>query len=673
MFEFSKESRDTLSLSSSSRLQSSSSGSRRLSPHSSGESTSVVSRLKTSTSLTRPWTSSATSTIAPSIAGDFSVSTSMSSLAKQSKLLQSKAKERSSPDDKAKEIEMEMNKLLEQSIILRKDGNLDEACEIAKNATKKAVQLRKHRKANSLPEPIADLNHSAFFNLALSYEANDMLEEAIKTYTYLAKQRNNPFAGRIRINMGNLEYRRQQYPKAITQYKMALDISASRRADDKSLAHKIRRNIGNAFFRMGKLNEAIKFFEDAMNDVEFDYQTGFNLLVCHLALGAIDNVKQVFTTLVDIPLSDDENVEDELVGIKKDEYDARLKEANHFVLTSARLIAPKLNIDDWAAGYDWVCNTLDENHGELAVQMRLELATQRLKRGDFNVAVKQLKTLQKKSKEVKIATATNLSFVNFLEGNIEGASKYADTAVQSSDGNNVNALVNKGNTLFMSSEFDSAKELYNKAIDIQADCAQAIFNLGLVEAQLGNAEEAVEAFEKVHRITPNDSSILYQIADIYELQGRPQDAIKWFSVLTARLNDPEVLTRLGQLHTEANDESQALHYQLESFRHYPIDLDVISSIGTFFVKQEMYERSLYFFQQAQLVEPKQIKWGLMIASAHKRCDNHNAAFIEYKKLHENFPESEECLRHLIETSEHVGESSFVYEDKLDKLLRLKGT
>ena len=146
----------------------------------------------------------------------------------------------------------------------------------------------------------------------------------------------------------------------------------------------------------------------------------------------------------------------------------------------------------------------------------------------------------------------------------------------------------------------------------------------------------------VHKVTLIASFTVYQIADIYELQGRSQDALKWFNVLAARVNDPGVLSRLGELYNETNDESRALNYQLESFRHYPIDLDVISSIGTFFVKQEMYERSLYFFQQASLIQPKEIKWGMILASNHKRCGNHDIAFQEYQKLHEKFPENEEC-------------------------------
>ncbi|KAL7531684.1 hypothetical protein ACHAXR_004171 [Thalassiosira sp. AJA248-18] len=460
-----------------------------------------------------------------------------------------------------------------------------------------------------------------------------------------------------------------------------------------------------------------------------DFQTGFNLLVCRLALGDIENMKRDFRKLVEIPMADGDGrlTEDILIDEANTsqeanrEMDTRTKEANHFLLTAARLIAPMLDSDDWSAGYDWVSNALEERHEELAVQMKLELATQRLKRKDVGAAVKMMKTLQKKDKRANAATATNLSFVSFLEGNIERASNYADIAL-GSDRYNAKALVNKANCLFVSGDFTLAKDLYLEAIGVQADCVQAIFNLGLANAQLGLAEEAIHAFQKAHKIS-NNPQVVFQIADIYELSGRSHDAMKWFNVLAARVpSDPANLTRLGQLYAEAKDESQGLHYQLESFRHYPIDLDIISWIGTWFVQQEMYEKSCYFFQQAALVQPKEIKWGeylfvsragfspfwpevvasainnnsltnrpmpfnvsfafakgFMVASAHKRCDKLEIAFLEYEKLHDQFPDNVELLyivlalstaglRHLVATTKQLGKPSFRYEDKLDKLL-----
>ena len=75
-----------------------------------------------------------------------------------------------------------------------------------------------------------------------------------------------------------------------------------------------------------------------------------------------------------------------------------------------------------------------------------------------------------------------------------------------------------------------------------------------------------------------------------------------------------------------------------------------------------------------MVEPKEIKWGFLVASSHKRCGNLDAAFREYEKLHDRFPESVECLRHLISACEAIGDGAddprvSRYQDRLDKLLR----
>ena len=462
-----------------------------------GESvaSSVVSRLRTQSSVNppfnRPWTSVGARSALNN--DDLTVaSTSISALVANRKGTQATSNDKNSksPTEVAKSLESQVERLIEQTVLLRKDGKLEEALESAKEASKKEHLLRKHMKANSLPNNSEDeLTYSAWFNLAQTYEANDMPDEAIKTYTYLTKQSQTYHqSSRARIQMGNTYYGSRNYASAIKMYKMALDMTF--RKDDKAVAHKIQRNIGNSYFHMGKIRDAVKNYEEAMAAAP-DYQTGFNLLVCHLALGDVDSMKKDFTTLVQIPLEEDgangiSPEEDILLGETKEpetkpEVNERTKEANHFLLSAARLVAPKLDSDDWSAGYDWVYSALEDRHEDLAIQIKLELATQKLKGNEVAAATKMMKHLQKKNKKAKAATSTNLSFVCFLEGNIDQASKYADIALES-DGYNSMALVNKGNCTFMNGDCEAAKVLYIEAIGVQADCVQAIYNLGLVSS-----------------------------------------------------------------------------------------------------------------------------------------------------------------------------------------------
>ena len=74
-------------------------------------------------------------------------------------------------------------------------------------------------------------------------------------------------------------------------------------------------------------------------------------------------------------------------------------------------------------------------------------------------------------------------------------------------------------------------------------------------------------------------------------------ALKWYNILITRVpSDPGVLLRMGQLCNRNDDEAQAFHFHLESYRHYPVSLDVISWLGVWYVKSEMYEKAIHFLK-----------------------------------------------------------------------------
>ena len=49
-------------------------------------------------------------------------------------------------------------------------------------------------------------------------------------------------------------------------------------------------------------------------------------------------------------------------------------------------------------------------------------------------------------------------------------------------------------------------------------------------------------------------------------------------------------TSLGQIFGKDEDEANAFHYHLESHKFYPVNLDVISWLGVWFVKNQIYEK-----------------------------------------------------------------------------------
>ena len=90
---------------------------------------------------------------------------------------------------------------------------------------------------------------------------------------------------------------------------------------------------------------------------------------------------------------------------------------------------------------------------------------------------------------MRAMAATNLSFIYFLEEDFPQAEKHADAAVKA-DRYNAKALVNKGNCLYMAGDVGRAKEMFLEAVGVEANCVEALFNLGLVNLRLNLIAEA---------------------------------------------------------------------------------------------------------------------------------------------------------------------------------------
>lgn len=270
--------------------------------------------------------------------------------------------------------------------------------------------------------------------------------------------------------------------------------------------------------------------------------------------------------------------------------------------------------------------------------------------------------------------ATNLSFLYFLEGEHANAEKYADIAVKA-DRYNARALVNKGNCMFMNDEFERAKEVYLEAIGVSADCLEAIYNLGLVNMHIGRFQEALLAFDKLHSITTVNCEVMWQLGDIHEKLGNHSKAHEWFSLLITspkgRPTDPGVLARLANLFNQAGDETQAFHYHQESFRYWPVDMNVITWLGIYHVKQEMYESAIPFFERASQVEPQEMKWRLMVASCYRRMGAYPAALQLYEDIHQKHPNDIECVRYLITICKEMNKKYDHYAMHLRKLERMQ--
>lgn len=618
---------------------------------------------------------------------------------KAAKPLQKKAE--LSPEEKLREMEREIHRLVEESALTREKGEVAQALEKAKEAGKRERQLCRLRDQQGMLEQLnVDLTYAVCLNLAIQQQAGGNDQEAYTIYSQIVKNKQYPYAGRFRVNMGNICFAQGRYPTAIKMYRMALDQIP---ANVQGIRFKILRNIGHAFFAMRQFTDAAESYENLLSqDGQFlDFMTGFNLILCYYALGDKEKMQQGFVRMLSIQQvgledADDENEDPDspVVGAAgkafeeldkgvdamdkddalREDIKKRQRDAARYILNAAQLIAPTIE-KTAVAGFDWVIDALTKN-GFPGIGSELEIgkASYHLRRKEFDAAIDILKRFERKDASLMARAATNLSFLYFLEGDFLQAERYADVAVKA-DRYNSRALVNKGNCLFVAAEFDRAKEVYLESIGVSADCLEAIYNLGIVNVHTGRHQEAMLAFDKLNSITHHNCEVMWQLGDLYEKLGDNTKAHEWFSLVVTegkgRPTDPGALARIANLFAKQDDETQSFHYNLESYRYWPVDLNVITWLGIYYVKQELYEQAIPYFQRAADVQPLESKWLLMVASCHRRMNAYPQALALYEEIHRRFPRDMECLRYLVTICKELNIPHEHHATALRKLERLE--
>ncbi|EFC48600.1 hypothetical protein NAEGRDRAFT_63280 [Naegleria gruberi] len=561
-----------------------------------------------------------------------------------------------SDEDAAAEMELGVHRSVEESALLCQNKDFALALDKAKEAEKREKALLRFREEKQInQEQNVELSYVVQFNLARVYQLNGMYTESLETYEAIVRNKATfEHAGRLRVNMGNIYFEKGDYPLAIKMYRMALDQITN---DYKTIRNKIRKNIGVSLIKLGQYSDAISNFEEVIENNNNDIDAAFNLVVCHFSTGNKKEMRKAFLRLlnVNIPgLPADEDLDDEHNSLINDALRDYLKDHQRkqfdFILKSAKLIAELIE-DDWEKGYDFVIEQLKSyelkrEKCNIVSEVEMTKALTYMKHKQFSKAIEALKSFEKKDRKLQARSATNLSFLYLLEGDMKNAEKYASTAVES-DKYNANALVNRGNCHYLNKELREAKEYYQRALECESDCVQAIYNLGIVTRDLREYEESLACFRKVHSMIPENIEVIYQLASVHSKMGDNITAIEWFNVLITLVpTDPGVLYDLGTIYAKENDESQSFNYYLESYKNYPINLDVISWLGFYFVKNDIYEKALAYFERASEIQPNKSDWQLMVASCHRRIGNLQQAKKCYERIHNKDPENYECVQYL---------------------------
>ncbi|CAD6186482.1 unnamed protein product [Caenorhabditis auriculariae] len=586
-------------------------------------------------------------------------------------------------EEKCKEMEQKVTDLLKGSMLAAEQRNYKEALDKAKDAGRRERAVVKYREQHSMVESMnLDLTFTVLFNLAQQYQNSDMLNEALNTYEIIVKNKMFPNSGRLKVNIGNIHFKRKEYNKAIKYYRMALDQVPS---IQKETRIKILNNIGIAFVKMGNYDDALSTFDHCVEE-KADFKNALNLVVASFCVQDVEKMREAYQKLLDIPLDDDDDhktsqEKEDVLMIQVLNSDSlklweRMKrsEAERAIMTATKLISPVIATDS-TAGYEWCLETIKQSvHASLATELEMTKAGEMLKDGDIEQAVEVLKVFNSQDTKTASAAANNLCMIRLLEGGpkLAESQKYAEQAL-SMDRYNANALVNQGNIAYMTGELEKAQHCYREALNSEASCVQAMYNMGLVHRAQGNVEQALECFYKLHNILLNNVQVLCQLAGIYESLEDSAQAIELYSQANSLVPyDPSILNKLAAIFDAEGDKTQAFQCHYDSYRYYPSNMKVIEWMGAYYIETQFSEKAVNYFEKASIMQPNEIKWQLMMASSHRRAGNYQKALELYRNIHRKFPQNIDCLKFLVRITTDLGmPEAKEYVEKLEKAEKVR--
>ncbi|KAL0224471.1 hypothetical protein P9112_003861 [Eukaryota sp. TZLM1-RC] len=547
--------------------------------------------------------------------------------------------------------ERDIDALIYESAKLTESSDHLKALEKAKEAAKLERSLSQSKERVGQGDSVnIDLTYTVLFNLANCYEKAELYHEALQTYNQIIDNKRYAHATRLKVNIGNIYYKQEDFEMAVRCYRMALDQVSSL---CKSVRLHIMRTIGITFIKMNRWSDAVEAF-DSVLDEGIDVSACYNLCVCHYALGNFDLLKESFIKLITIP---------ESYSPEK-----QILEAARLVVTIE--LQDYYQTDVFIEGLDFVISELEKgNWKELSGLLTLEKATELMKAGRIDDAVDILKKFEKLDDSVRILAYTNLSFVQYYLGDTESALSYAQQAVDV-DPYNIGSLVNLSAVYLSKGEYELARDAAVRGLRVDVRCFEAMYNLALSLYGLGHTEDALRAFKKLHSTHPDSADVIWMVSVLNERSGEIDDCIKWFNFLLARSpTDIGALRRVAEILEDEGDETTSLHLYQEAFRYFPVDIDIVSKLAAYCVQHELYEKALELFHRASEVQPQKTDWKLMIGMCRRRMGEYQKALKVYLEVIEVEPENKKCLKYLIQLYSDL-EMNDEYEEYSAKLQAL---
>lgn len=162
----------------------------------------------------------------------------------------------------------------------------------------------------------------------------------------------------------------------------------------------------------------------------------------------------------------------------------------------------------------------------------------------------------------------------------------------------------KGKELMVAGKMDEAVTEFQLAVEADSDLLEAYVSLGKILGDKGDYKRARSAYRNVSRLQPSDPKPHVQMADLYRLEKRRDDAIfEYREAAKLAPSDITIRNQLALLYSQKGDIERAIDEYQRILTVDPKNVEAHRQLGYMFMARERNEEAIREFEWVISVDP----------------------------------------------------------------------
>ena len=223
--------------------------------------------------------------------------------------------------------------------------------------------------------------------------------------------------------------------------------------------------------------------------------------------------------------------------------------------------------------------------------------------GQYKEAINQIKVLNEAYPNVPLLFNLVGACYKAL-GQLEGSVKMFETAVNIKP-DYAEAHKNLGITLRDMGQMDEALESLKTAVLVEPNYVDAHYNLAITFKELGHLDESVKSYQKTIEINPNFAQAYNNLGNVFNELGKTKAGIECFEkAIKIKPDFAEAYTNLGNLYKDLEHYDNALQSYQTSIKINPNVAEAHNNLGNGYKDLERYDDAIQSYEKAIQINPQ---------------------------------------------------------------------